>query len=114
MITASKLAAATQRHQAALRAAFPHRATLAGKTYAVAAVVELGSMEDGRGGFRQGKMLQVTVPCDTVAESVLFDATTKIVKRQTLTVGGVAYRVQTVTRDPQDVVWTIEATELVM
>ncbi|NBT32693.1 MAG: hypothetical protein EBT13_12565 [Rhodobacteraceae bacterium] len=114
MITATKIADATNRHQRALRAAFPHKITLATKIYAAAAVIELGNMEDGRGGFRQGKVLQATVLCDDIAESVLFDSTTGIVKRQSLTMDGTSYRVQSVSRDPQGVVWTLEATEAVM
>lgn len=114
MITASKLAAATNRHQAALLAAFPQKITLASKEYDVAAIVELGSMEDGMGGFRQGKMLQITIFCEDVTESILFDTVTNVVKRQTLTMNGVNYRIQNVYKDPQDVVWTIEATEAVI
>lgn len=112
-MTAAALRSAHERHQQALSTAYPQTITLSGKTYDVAAIERTTQIEDAKGGFRMGRMLLITVPSTDLAESILFDATTGILKRLNLTLRGRSFRIKRATLDSHRVLWTIEAMEAV-
>lgn len=111
--SADLLADSARRHQTALGRAFQRTVTLSGRIYTMALTERTTAIEDGRGGFRQGRRAFATILCSQLADSVLFDATTGVLKRQTLTVGGTDYRIKAAMKDPQRVLWTLELTEAV-
>lgn len=117
-MTAAALQESARRQQTISRTAYPQSMTLDGKRYDVAAIAGTGMIEDAKGGFRMGRTATITLPWASVAESVLFDATTGNVKRQNLTLGTgtatITYRVKRVTADPHRITWRIEAVESVM
>ncbi len=107
------LATAAQRHQTVLQQGFKRSVTLSGRTYQMAVIERTTMIEDTRGGFRQGRRARATILCSQLADSVLFDTTTNVLKRQTATINGQSYRVHSATKDPQRVLWTLELTEAV-
>lgn len=112
-MTAAAIREAHARHQKTLQSAYPQTLTLAGSTYAVAAQERTGMIEDAKGGFRQGRTAAITISASSLKQATLFDATTGILKRQTLTLNGTSYRIKRATLDSHAVLWTIEAVEAI-
>lgn len=111
--SAALLSSTARRHQDVLKHAYQRTVTLSGRLYQMALIERTTVLEDARGGFRQGRRASATILCSQLADSVLFDATTGALKRQTLTVNGTDYRIKSAAKDPQRVMWTLELTEAV-
>jgi hypothetical protein len=112
-MTAAARRSAHERHQQALSTAYPQSIILGGKSYDVAAIERTTMIEDAKGGFRMGRTLLITAPSTSLAESVLFDATTGVLKRLNLTLRGRTFRLKRASLDSHRVLWTLEATEAV-
>lgn len=95
----------------------PAKLTIASKTIQGAAIEQRGMMEDARGSFIQGRKVRGVCDFKQLASSDLMDATTGVVKRQTLTVEAFgtsqSYRVMRANFDPMRVMWSIEAEQTV-
>lgn len=103
-----RLQSAEAKLQAIMQEGYLKTFTLAGTTYRAAVFEDTGMVESAAGGFKQGRTATITIACARIAESVLFDTTTGLVKRSTLTIGTTSYRIKSASSDPHGTNYTIE------
>lgn len=116
MITASAIKAAELRTLASLTAQFPGTVTINGTAYTdVAVMAERGMVQDGRGGFKQARMLTIYIAYTRIPEATLVDATRGTNKRLDVIHLGKSYRLTDdgVEHDPHKTRWQLTAAEAV-